>query len=411
MRTSIRTYLIQAKRRLQQLSTSHEQLGRFVVGNESADLDSITSALIYGYIESNRNRSLSPDSLVIPIANLPAADLKLRTELTTLLKHADVDPSHLITLDDIEGASLKKEQCSWTLVDHNILTGPLTKLVSKISGVIDHHDDEGQIPNDADPKVLMKSGSCCSLVINHLRPVLDEIRSRSSSIGAAIAQDDGRLLDDTAYSSNWTAQAAKVALGPILIDTINMTDGDKVTDHDRKAVKYLEALINIAPRIGKDYDRDRFFNKLNDAKNDIDGLSIRDILRKDYKEWSEGDLKLGTAVVVKPISYLSERSDKIAEEVQAFAAEKELQLVAVMTAFETDGQFAREVALFCLGSENAVEVAKKFEQSTTSELKLEKLVVDYGEAKDILWSCTWKQNNLAASRKRTAPLLREAMRR
>ena len=79
-------------------------------------------------------------------------------------------------------------------------------------------------------------------------------------------------------------------------------------------------------------------------------------------------------------------------------------------AFETDdGQFAREIALFSLGSEKAVEVAKKFEQSTTSELKLEKLDVQYGEAKDVLWSCTWKQNNLAASRKRTAPLLREAM--
>lgn len=410
MRSSIQTYLVQAKRHLQK-ARANQQHTRFVIGNEAADLDSIASALVYGYIESSRSRDLSQDGLVIPVTNIPANDLSLRPELTALLRHANLEPRHLITLDDIRSATLEPKRTSWVLVDHNSITGPLRDLVlSRVQGVIDHHDDEGHIPSNADPKVVLKSGSCCSLVANHIRPVWDEVRARASSIGAAIAQDDSRLLDDTAYTSTWTAHAAKLALGPILIDTNNMTDDNKVTDHDKKAARYLEALINIAPRVGKDFDRDAFFDELNKAKNDIDDLSIRDVLRKDYKEWSDGELRLGTAVVVQPIEYLRQKDKNLPKEIQAFAASRKVQLMAVMTAYEDKtGEFGRELALVSIADEAAVDAAKRFASSSTEELQLEKSKEQFDDTPGIFWSCIWRQRNLSASRKRTAPLLREAL--
>ena len=99
-RLSIRAYLSAARRHLQKCLKEKSHTS-FVIGNESADLDSITCALIYGYLMSERPEVKRSGSLVIPITNIPACDLQLRPELAALLKHADIKPSELITLDDI----------------------------------------------------------------------------------------------------------------------------------------------------------------------------------------------------------------------------------------------------------------------------------------------------------------------
>lgn len=411
MRFSIRTYLVQAKRHLQRPNRTETQTS-LVVGNESADLDSIVSALIYGWIQSSRLQAQRDNDFVIPITNIPAADLALRPELTALLRHADVKPDELITLDDVEMASLSPKWTSWTLVDHNALSGVLAQDYSdRIAGVVDHHDDEGKVPADAQPRIITKSGSCSSLVVNHCREAWDNISSHSSSIGAAIAQDDSRLLNDSAYTATWSAQVAKLGLGAMLIDTNNMTSEDKVTDHDLKAVKYSEARINIAPNVGKDYDRDAFFNEMSKSKTDIGALSLRDILRKDYKEWEENGMKLGISSIVKPIEFLSSKSEALVDDLLDLAHARELKLFAVMTVYTNDsGDFARQLVLLSIEDGKPVDVAKKFSRSSSSELQLEDSQQQLGSVSGASWVHLWEQRNLAASRKRVGPLLREAMR-
>lgn len=83
-RFSVKTFLSQAKRQLQQASKS-DATTAFVVGNESADLDSIASALVYGYIQSSHPEARRSNKVTIPLTNIPARDLALRPELTTLL--------------------------------------------------------------------------------------------------------------------------------------------------------------------------------------------------------------------------------------------------------------------------------------------------------------------------------------
>lgn len=409
MRSSVRTYLIQAKKHLQR-SNKNSSITRFVVGNESADLDSIACALVYGYVNTASRRSHSEQDIIVPVTNIPAADLSLRPELTALLKHADVKPEHLITLDDIQEAGLEAEHTSWTLVDHNVLTGILGRsFTSQITGVIDHHDDENKVAKDASPRIIEVSGSCSSLIALSSRPVWDEITSRASSIGAAIAQDDGRLLDDAAYTSTWTAHVAKLAIGAILIDTINMTDEHKVTEHDRKAIRYLEALVNIAPRVGKDYDRDSYYKELDTAKTDVDALSVRDLLRKDYKEWSEGDLKLGTAVIVKPLSYTKSRSEDWEKDISSFIEERSVDVLAITTAYSDEqDNFHRELALFTTKNDAAKDVATSFVNASSKELQFEDLDLDLSSSA-FGYSHAWTQRNLAASRKQSAPMLRRAM--
>jgi exopolyphosphatase len=119
--------------------------------------------------------------LYVPITNIPAVDIQLRPEYLAVFRHADIEPGHLITLDDLPPLSdiqtkLVPENTQWVLVDHNALQGRLGKIYSeRVAGVIDHHDDEGKVRKDTgdEPRIIEKSGSCTSLIANYCRPTWD----------------------------------------------------------------------------------------------------------------------------------------------------------------------------------------------------------------------------------------------
>ncbi|KAK0885957.1 Exopolyphosphatase [Friedmanniomyces endolithicus] len=412
-RLSIRTYLVTAKRYLRQ-AIQDKGTASFVIGNESADLDSITCALVYGYIQSSSPQARRKNHVVIPVTNIPAADLSLRPELTALLRHAGVKPDDLITLDDLGKLPMPLSKIDWTLVDHNALTGCLAQhYAPSVSGVIDHHDDESAVPSSASPRIIEKSGSCNSLVVNQLRSSWDDISSNSTSVGAANAQSSDGVIDDEAHTTTWDAQVAELALGSILIDTHCLGDESKVTEHDRKAVRYLEARINASNKYGKDYDRKVFFEEINAAKSDLDALSLIDVLRKDYKQWTEGAKTVGVSSVVKPISWLREKVEgNFTQTLIDFAGQRQLQLLAIMTAFTSEsGDFARELLLIALDSEGATKAAERFVEQAASELKIKQSELQsLSEKGRPPFMQLWHQKNVAASRKKVGPLLREAMR-
>jgi exopolyphosphatase len=428
-RFSVKTFLSQAKRQLQQASKT-DATTAFVVGNESADLDSIASALVYGYIQSSHPEARRSNIVTIPLTNIPARDLALRPELTTLLSHANLLPSDLITLDDLP-QDLPTNKTSWTLVDHNALTGTLATTYSNpntngtssiLTGCIDHHDDESFIPATASPRLITKAGSCASLIANHLHDPWVQLALFSSSIGAANGQQSYLVIDDTAYTSTWDAQAALLALGAILIDTQNLTSAHKVTPHDERAVRSLEAFINMSPKLGPKYDREAFYSRLDAAKSDISSLSLTDILRKDYKSWTDGGLELGVASVVQGLEFLRGKAgaeadqggkDSLVRACGEFAKERGLGLFAVMTAFTNGkGDFERELLLVSMEEGKATEAAERFVEKAKGKLELADLKEGSGEEKDggVVWLGVWRQDNLEASRKRVGPLLREAMR-
>jgi exopolyphosphatase len=424
-RFSVATFLSQAKRQLQQ-APKNDSPTSFVVGNESADLDSITSALVYSYIKSSHPDARRTNTLTIPVTNIPARDRALRPELTTLLSHANLKPSDLITLDDLP--SLPPSKTSWTLVDHNALTGQLASTFSShatIAACIDHHEDDKFVPATATPRIITKTGSCCSLITTHLHDPWVQLALFSSSIGAANGQQSYLVIDDTAYTSTWDAQVALLALGAILIDTQNLTSKHKVTSHDKKAVKLLEAFINMSPRLSPKYDREAFYKQLDAAKSDIAPLSLTDILRKDYKSWTENGVNLGIASVVQGLEFLrskasSEASDSTSNEDKdkeasllrtctSFAQERELGLFAIMTAFtNSQGEFERELLLLATEEGKASEAAEKFVEKSKGELKLVEIDGHAGDG-SVAWLGVWRQENLEASRKQVGPALREAM--
>lgn len=388
----------------------------------------MTCQILYAYVRSMAPPKNAFSPLYIPVTNMPASGIRMRPEFLAVFQHANIEPTHLITLDDLPAlseiqAKLKPENTKWILVDHNALQDQLGKIYSsRVQGVIDHHDDEGKVPKETgdEPRIIEKSGSCTSLITNYIRPTWDMLSGYALSSGAAHAQGDS-LSDDDAVVKRWDASVAQLGLASILIDTSNLQDKNKTTDSDRKAVEYLEAKIMVCPQLATTFNRSSFYEAIDAAKKDIGPLRLQDILQKDYKEWDQNDgQKLGISSVVKNIDFLlnkageergSQSEKSFLDSLQSFAKERNLDLYSIMTTSTTSsGEFQRELLLWAF-NEKAVSWAKSFADSSREELGLEgwdgASSVASGEDKG-QWRRVWWQRRVEHSRKRVAPLLRQA---
>ncbi|KAF2113671.1 DHHA2 domain-containing protein [Lophiotrema nucula] len=391
----------------------------------------MTCSLVYAYIRSMAPTRNAFTQLYVPLTNIPFSGIQLRPEFLALFPHANIEPSHLITLDDLPDLSvieskLRPENTKWVLVDHNTLQGQLGKIYAdRVGGVIDHHEDEGKVPQNTneEPRKIDISGSCTSLVTEYCRQAWDLLSGSAVSSGTAHVQGDS-LSDDDAVVKTWDAEVAQMGLASILIDTTNLQSKDKTTEHDTSAVKYLEAKIMSCPRLSTTFDRSAFYKEIDSAKKDIGGLKLQDILRKDYKQWDEGQQKLGISSVVKPINFMQKKArdeasadsldEAYLEALNKFAKDRDLDLYAVMTTSTSpSGEFQRELLVWAF-NEGAISAAKKFADDARDELGLEDWHGSGGKTKEhegdsIEWRRVWWQRNVQHSRKRVAPLLREAM--
>ena len=342
------------------------------------------------------------------------------------MKPAGLHIKDLITLDcglsKNDDSSITPENTQWFLVDHNALTGPLAargfSAPEKIIACIDHHDDEGVVPRSqsVEPRIIEKSGSCMSLVVEYCRPVWEEL--------SKLEREEG----NTDSLEEWESQLAHLALAPILVDTTKLTSKDKTTRWDEQAVEFLEGRLSGASSSAtaaaaagsngseeRGYDRTAYFNNITALKEEIAGLSYRDILRKDYKRWTDGGLAVGISTVVRGFDYLlTEIGDQkqFNEALKAWAKEQELGIAAVMTVSNPDGKFTRELLVWAF-NEGAVKVAKRFVDKNGGEEALQlqtwgggKLDSEGGEAE---WVRCWTQGRVDKSRKQVAPMLRDVM--
>ncbi|KAI9674582.1 MAG: Exopolyphosphatase [Trizodia sp. TS-e1964] len=415
---SLSAFLIQAKSALQ-AAISQSQKITLVIGNQSADLDSLSSSIIYAYVRSLAPRSTSQTSsrptLHIPIANIPTAELQLRPEFLWLLNHAGLKETHIITLDDLHSDStsrLDPLNTRWILVDHNSFLGQPGQLYSdRVVGVIDHHEEENKVPKDTgdEPRIVEKSGSCSSLVTEYCQQEWDNLSAQAEADGA--------------QAQAWIAQAALLPLAAMLVDTNNLTSKSKTTPHDIAAVEHLESRILASPDMSAKYDRRAFYEEISAAKQNIDHLSLIEVLRRDYKEWEIRTSKnLGISSVIKPISWLQEKALKenpstnspaLIASMETYAKSRNLSVLAIMTSFRSaKGKHRRELIVWALDPAFN-PLFQKFGELAAAELELDDWVGIQGGMDDLNESKgvrrVWTQKNATKSRKEVAPLLRAAL--
>ena len=400
-------FLRRAKLHLQAalLGTIFEAPLTFVIGNQSADLDSMSSAILYAYFQTWATRA----SPVIPVLSVPSADIALRPEFAVAFRHAGIDPIDLVTLSDFpyppsEAAAKLPPECTlWVLVDHNKLEGELAPaFAERVVAVLDHHADEDAVAATADPRRIEVCGSCTSLVVDHFTETWEQLFKDPSNAEA-------------------NAQIARLALASILVDTGRLKNDAKTVAVDKESAELCQQIIRRAPS-GKHFKKKPFTAELEDAKRDVSALSASDILRKDYKAWTEANLKLGMSSVVTSLAFLRDKaSDADREEdsgwsrrQREFMEEKGLHLHAVIAPFvdESHGQSKKDRGkglLIRWRTGLAANVVDNFEEMAKDELKLSRTAVE-GLEQDRASTRIWTQGDRTKTRKQVGPLLRKAMR-
>ncbi|KAF1975818.1 hypothetical protein BU23DRAFT_552307 [Bimuria novae-zelandiae CBS 107.79] len=221
----------------------------------------MTSALTWAYHLEHSTQNTSNPTNAIALLQTQTDALDLRPENKLALKNSKMTSGHddLLTMDELpeDAETLALKLRGIVLVDH---ASPLRKWSqAKILSIFDHHVDKGVAP-DASPRVFEKVASCTSLVA---RQMFDEFEKLPGEY-------------------HLPHELLELILSAIAIDSGGLEDGTQ-TD------------IDISKRV---LERSRWADKdlykqmekvdewLSDAKKDLDGLSVRDLLRRDWK----GDL-------------------------------------------------------------------------------------------------------------------------
>ncbi|MCD6544639.1 MAG: DHH family phosphoesterase [Flavobacteriaceae bacterium] len=333
---------------------------QIVVGNESADLDSIISANLLAFAYN----ALGEEN-IIPLINCKKRDYKLRTESYGLFKRYDIDENDLIFIDDIDKSQLTDSgDLKVIVVDHNKLPDNLRAWDNAVVSVFDHHQDVGMYAS-ANPRYFETVGSCSTLIARFILKHIPDLYK----------DEDFAILN----------------ISPILVDTINLDpEQGRVTDEDIEIVKKLESFISV--------DLQKLYDDLQYMKSDVSALSSQELLRKDYKQWANKKMAYGMASVPLSIENWLQKDDDIAKACDIYMKENNLDMLLVMTAYMEDS-FKRELIVIAPDK----EFLDTF-NTMLNETGLE-LTPYPKELKSDLNLAVFNQGGLGFSRKKIQPLI------
>ncbi|KAJ1666067.1 Exopolyphosphatase [Coemansia sp. RSA 1646] len=403
-----------------------------VLGNESADLDSMVSSLTLAYALSAQKSS---SNNVVPIMNANRSDMTLRQDCqvllqTTLVVEGGKGIEDLTFIDDIDLRTVinkytvadsedSKSSLDVWLVDHNAPSSRQSFLDPYVRGIVDHHLDEGKCQGAA-WREIETIGSCTTLVAA-------KIRALDSPPDPALA----RLL-----------------LAPILLDTANFNPASqRATAKDKECYNWLVPLVKWAPHStesvsaesnnGSDMEisgegqllqvssAQELYKTLDKLKGSVKHLSSADLLRKDYKQWqvTDGVGKVWT-VGISSITYRIQKwlkRDGVAEiesALQKWIASQGLDVALVMThgkARPQKGQpkvYGRDLTVaFSQPTVSGLQESLLIDLLSASEaLELQPLRIgDLQSDIDRSRLCFFVQTRLASSRKQVFPAVKHAI--
>lgn len=369
------------------------------------DLDSLASCIAYSYIQTVFN-----DKPTVSMIPYPHEDMRLRAENLHALKSAGIMDSHkdLLFYPDLKTAHGKVPCRRFALVDHNRLghqfeeEGPY-----EVVAVIDHHEDEGLYQDTANPRHIAPAGSCISQVI--------------SSLLLQGGQD--------ATVNTIPRELATLLLSAILIDTSGLSAKGKAIAVDRQAAEYLLPQAALSEDLqwssiaSSGEDRVAQLSRtLSDLKGEVSHLSPRDLLRRDYKEysfqppWLASSVKAGLSTVPRKLQTWGS-DGQLLESARRWMEERGLNVLGVLAVYtHDDGKGRRQMAWFVAEKDSSVVdmISSRLWKGLEEDEFLQAQPHEFDRIGDNirhgdLQSKTYKQNNRKATRKAVAPLLKAIM--
>lgn len=356
---------------------------KLVTGNESADFDSVTSALSYSFYQYVKN-----ETIIYPLINIPRADLALRKDiLNTLEDEYKVTTDMLFFLEDLRQWRQEKIEIDAILVDHNQLVNESGELINDVRGVIDHHEDL-KLHLDANPRIVETCGSCSSLVFKYWYEQIGSLDKMTEMI--------------------------YLLRGAVMLDTANFKHKMEPTD-----IEMWQIYAKASPMTEE--EAEQYFKHLKKLKKDIKGLPLRDVFRKDYKQFemtttSHGSIKVGIASLVKSINWIYkhyEGPDNVRKVCQDFIQEFDIDAIMLMASYSKKDTFKRQMVIVPSERLAAMEIIPQTIQSISGTLQLQPLESEEVRTTHVDPTAPplyeFDQLNTHASRKLMVPVLKQAL--
>ncbi|XP_033376271.1 protein prune homolog 2 isoform X4 [Parus major] len=225
-----------------------------VLGNKPCDLDSLISTLAYAYF---LDKVSPPDVLCLPVLNIPRRDFSYFTETRFILEELNIPESFHIFRDEINLHQLNAEgKLSLTLVNSNMLMSEDKSLESAVVKVIN--------PDEQCDRSLEIQACSSSLVVKE------------------ILQKAPELI---------TQQLAYLLRGSILFKCMSL-ETDRMTEQQEKVLSVLEERFPDLP------PREEIISVLQETQfNAQAGASIEEVMLKDLREISDGEIKVAISTV------------------------------------------------------------------------------------------------------------------
>ena len=312
-------------------SQTHATGITFVIGNQSADLDSIISSISLAYYKYLKLNEIS----YLPVLNTTLDIIETKDECKYLFDYHKISSKDFIYLNELTNSTndaIKFKNSKIFLVDHNKLDDFEVSLNfdKHISGIIDHHKDEG----------LFKENTC----ENKIRIVDNTIASNALLITELI-KNDFCFKTDSIDTSLFT-----ILLFAVLADTNNMSpERPRITDRDKMLFDYLidKSGLNLS-------EANNLYNKINDLKvNSSNNKPIEVILQNDYKQWSvnkfDKTIKYGiSSVLIQPKLWIEK--DGLSgwlNEVNKYRERNNLDCLFILALYtDIEGKISRDLILF-----------------------------------------------------------------
>lgn len=312
----------------------------------------------------------------IPLCCIPKRDLVLRRDVEILLQSVDIQLNELICYDECPLDIIPESiDFSITLVDHNKLSLPLSKLGNKVTEILDHHKDMGAYES----------------VVGEMRDIAFE--GDKATVGSCCTLIAERFLSK--HASLLDSDIATLLMGVIALDTFNMCP--KVAKGTFRDEVTLKSLCTISMS-----NLEHLFNTLKDAKNDRifwETLTAADALRLDYKMFetmAKASTSVGIASVLLPFGDVLSKPDLITS-VDKLLVECEFVLIMC---FHMSPEATREVLVFSR-DKSRLDGAKSYLVDKGTSFGFEE--ISTGQRSGNLFFSVFSQANTQMSRKQVAP--------
>ncbi|XP_031458240.1 protein prune homolog 2 isoform X1 [Phasianus colchicus] len=320
-------FLQRARSRLNR--SKHLEKVHVVLGSKSCDLDSLISAVAYAYF---LDKVSPPDVLCLPVLNIPRRDFSFFTETKFILEELNIPESFHIFRDEINLHQLNAEgKLSLTLTNSNMLTSEDKSLESAVVKVIN--------PDEQCDGSLELEASSSSLVVKE------------------ILQEAPELI---------TQQLAYLLRGSILFKCMS-SEADTITEQQEKVLSVLEEKFPDLP------PREEIISVLQDTRFNPQGISIEEVMLKDLKEISDGEIKIAISTVHMTLEDCLLHRNLIGD-LKAFIYKYGFDVLVILAnSLSDEEQTKRQIAVYSENLELGNQICCELEECQNPCLELDPL--------------------------------------